>query len=67
MFEDIIPEKFKKYLKPDIYENRDSLVEALKDNVKLKEDHINDLLNELSKRQSKIDDLQKEIDYLTDI
>ena len=66
MFEDLIPEK-KKYIKPDIYENRDSLVEALKDNVKLKEDHINDLLNELAKRQSKIDNLQKEVDYLTDL
>lgn len=64
MFEDLIPDKVKK---PTINENKDSLVEALKDNVDAKEDMILDLLGELNKKQMIIDDLQKEVDYLTDL
>ena len=64
MFEDLIPDKVKK---PTINENKDSLVEALKDNVDAKEDMILDLLGELNKKQRIIDDLQKEVDYLTDL
>ena len=66
MFEDLIPDK-KKYLKPGVYENKDSLIEALKDNVKLKENHIRDLLQEIVNRGQTIKDMQKEIDYLTDL
>jgi hypothetical protein len=65
LFEDLIPDK--KYIKPGVYENKDSLVEALKDNVKLKEDHIKDLLQEIVNRGQTIKDMQKEIDYLTDL
>ena len=42
-------------------------MEALKDNVDAKEDMILDLLGELNKKQMIIDDLQKEVDYLTDL
>ncbi len=66
MFEDLIPDK-KKYVKPGVYKNKDSLVEALKDNVKSKEDHIKRLFEEIVNRGQTIKDMQKEIDYLTDL
>ena len=60
MFEDLMPNK-----DPDpIPVDKDSLIEAMKENIQLKEDHIHDLLDELSKRNIRIDDLTKELDYL---
>jgi len=60
LFEDLIPNK-----DPDpIPVDKDSLIDAMKENIKLKEDHIRDLLDELFKRNIKINDLNKELDYL---
>lgn len=64
MFEDLIPDK----KEPDtIPITKDSLIEAMKENIKLKERHIKDLLSEIVSRGVTIDGLRKELDYLKDL
>lgn len=62
MFEDLI----KKKIGP-VPVSKDSLIESLKHNVKLKDKHIKDLLSEIVKRGNIIDNMKKELDYLTDL
>jgi len=61
LFDDLIPDK----REPDtIPITKDSLIEAMKDNIKLKEAHIRHLLTEIVSRGVTIDGLRKELDYL---
>ena len=62
MFEDLIPER-----DPDPIVTKDSIIEAMKENIKLKEAHIRDLLSEIVNRGVTIDSLRKELDYLKDL
>ena len=62
MFEDLIPER-----DPDPIVTKDSIIEAMKENIKLKEAHIRDLLTEIVNRGVTIDGLRKELDYLKDL
>ena len=62
MFDDLIPER-----EPDPIVTKDSIIEAIKENIKLKEAHIRDLLSEIVNRGVTIDSLRKELDYLKDL
>ena len=62
MFDDLIPER-----EPDPIVTKDSIIEAMKENIKLKEAHIRDLLSEIVNRGVTIDSLRKELDYLKDL
>jgi len=62
LFDDLIPER-----EPDPIVTKDSIIEAMKENIKLKEAHIRDLLSEIVNRGVTIDSLRKELDYLKDL
>jgi len=62
LFDDLIPER-----EPDPIVTKDSIIEAMKENIKLKEAHIRDLLTEIVNRGVTIDGLRKELDYLRDL
>jgi len=56
MFEDLIPDKIERMG----LVNKDNLIKNMKDDLKLKDDHIMELIDEIV-------DLRKELDYLRNL
>jgi len=58
MFEDLIPNKQKIWVQKVVDKN--SIIKDMRKDIKLKDDHIMELVNEIV-------DLRKELDYLRDL